>query len=90
MVIYMGDVLVFSRNVQEHSEQLRRVLGLLREKRWYVRRSGGGWPSASMFLQMRRGCLKDDKMLGELFFKMSLDRNHKKSAGPHSLSLPCP
>ena len=36
MVIYMDDVLVFSRNVQEHLEHLRRALELLKEKKWYV------------------------------------------------------
>ena len=37
MVIYMDDVLVFSRNVQEHLQHLRRALQLLREKQWFVK-----------------------------------------------------
>ena len=37
MVVYMDDVLVFSRNVQEHLQHLRRALQLLREKQWYVK-----------------------------------------------------
>ena len=37
MVIYMEDLLVFSRNVQEHLEHLRRALELLREKQLYVK-----------------------------------------------------
>ena len=43
-----------------------------------------------MFLQMRGGSFKDDKILGELFFKMFLDRNHeRKTSVPlssHSLA----
>ncbi|CDJ36427.1 uncharacterized protein EMH_0085060 [Eimeria mitis] len=36
-VIYMDDVLVFSRNVQEHLQHLRRALQLLRKKQWFVK-----------------------------------------------------
>ena len=37
MVVYMDDVLIYSRNVQEHLQHLRRALELLREKQWYVK-----------------------------------------------------
>ena len=37
MVVYMDDVLVFSRDVREHLRHLRRALELLREKQWYVK-----------------------------------------------------
>ena len=37
MVVYMDDVLIYSKNVQEHLRHLRRALELLREKQWYVK-----------------------------------------------------
>ena len=37
MVVYMDDVLVFSKSVQEDPQHLRRALQLLREKQWYVK-----------------------------------------------------
>ena len=50
----MDDVLVFSRNVQEHLEHLRRALELLREKQWYVKAQ-----QCSFFMQLISllGCL---------------------------------
>jgi len=37
LVVYMDDLLVFSRSVTEHIQHLRILLGLIREKQWYVK-----------------------------------------------------
>ncbi|GBG90985.1 hypothetical protein CBR_g51643 [Chara braunii] len=36
IVVYLGDILIFSRTVEEHAEQLKTVLGLLRQHQYKI------------------------------------------------------
>jgi len=37
LIVYMDDVLIFSRSIEEHMIHLERVLKLIKEKQWYLK-----------------------------------------------------
>lgn len=43
VVVFLDDILIYSRNIEEHLEHLRIVLEILRKERWYANKSKCCW-----------------------------------------------